>query len=327
MARVMQNYAESRGCLTSIRVQDFHQILDKLTLMKDEVLGNYFIPKVGARFFVTAKKAFPGINGGEQECEVILCVVHIMRLWMSKIYDKKTQDVIVAAMHKRTKIGCEKLIQEAIDNCAISSIQNYIKRNYMKNMEHEIKRLTSSKHGLIGAVQNIVNIDLKKRSDSEKVAFEFRTKKISAYGVKNDIIEEIHKFLFPLQHLIVKEACAVMNKLEKGKGDIEEFSDIPQLEVLKANELPDVAEQLEVPIVSTSRTSETSNPSEPREEHLRKKAVELSKNPTEKDKLDSIAFWDRMETDSRMCGYAKEVEENLNEYIVKMLAVIDLPMP
>ncbi|PKY23585.1 hypothetical protein RhiirB3_437841 [Rhizophagus irregularis] len=180
------------------------------------------------------KKAFPGINGGEQECEVILCVVHIMRLWMSKIYDKKTRDVMVAAMHKRTKIGCEKLIQEAIDNCAVSSIQNYIKRNYMKNTERwalwarqhsplllqvtstnplesyhsEIKRLTSSKHGLVGAVQNIVNIDLKKRSDSEKVAFDFRTKKISAHGVEDDIIEEIHKFPFPLQRLIVKEACA-----------------------------------------------------------------------------------------------------------------------
>ncbi|CAB4383384.1 unnamed protein product [Rhizophagus irregularis] len=190
------------------------------------------------------KKAFPGINGGEQECEVILCVVHIMRLWMSKIYDKKTRDVMVAAMHKRTKIGCEKLIQEAIDNCAVSSIQNYIKRNYMKNTERwalwarqhsplllqvtstnplesyhsEIKRLTSSKHGLVGAVQNIVNIDLKKRSDSEKVAFDFRTKKISAHGVEDDIIEEIHKFPFPLQCLIVKEACAVMNRLEKGKG-------------------------------------------------------------------------------------------------------------
>jgi hypothetical protein len=79
------------------------------------------------------KKVFPGINNGEQECEVILCVVHIMRLWMSKIYDKKTRDVMVAAMHKRTKIGCKKLVQKAIDNCTVSSIQNYIKRNYMKS--------------------------------------------------------------------------------------------------------------------------------------------------------------------------------------------------
>ena len=36
---------------------------------------------------------------------------------------------------------------------------------------------------------------------------------------------------------------------------------------------------------------------------------------TEKDRLDSIAFRDRMETDSRMCGYAKEMEEDPKEHM------------
>ena len=35
------------------------------------------------------KQTFPGLRAGEQECEVILCVVHVMQTWMSKIYDKK----------------------------------------------------------------------------------------------------------------------------------------------------------------------------------------------------------------------------------------------
>ncbi|RHZ83977.1 hypothetical protein Glove_86g243 [Diversispora epigaea] len=131
------------------------------------------------------RKAFPGISAGEQECEVILCVVHVMRIWMTKIYDKKTRNIMNAAMHKRTKIGCEKLIQEAINNCA---------------------------------VHNIVDIDCKKRTDSERAAFDFRIKKVSAYGVDNDIIGEIHKFPFSIQHLLVKEACAVMDRIEKGKG-------------------------------------------------------------------------------------------------------------
>ena len=53
-----------------------------------------------------------------------------------------------------------------------------------------------------------------------------------------------------------------------------------------------------------------------REERLRKKAVELGENPddfvtiTKKDRLDSIAFRDRMETDSRICGWAIETEED-----------------
>jgi hypothetical protein len=42
---------------------------------------------------------------------------------------------MIAAMHKRTKIGCEKLIQEAINNCPVPTIQNYIRRNYMRNTQ------------------------------------------------------------------------------------------------------------------------------------------------------------------------------------------------
>ncbi|PKK56629.1 hypothetical protein RhiirC2_858535 [Rhizophagus irregularis] len=131
-------------------------------------------PRIEAK---SIKKAFPGINGGEQECE--------WALW--------------ARQHSPL------LLQ-------VTST------NPLESYHSEIKRLTSSKHGLIGAIQNIVNIDLKKCSDSEKVVFDFCTKKISSHGVEDDIIEEIHKFPFPFQRLIVKEACAVMNRLEKGKG-------------------------------------------------------------------------------------------------------------
>src|SRR5437762_3810388 len=63
----------------------------------------------------------------------------------------------------------------------------------------------------IGTIHEIANVDYKKRSESESAAFDFRIKKVSAYGVDNNILEEIHKFLFPFQHLIVKEACAMMN--------------------------------------------------------------------------------------------------------------------
>ncbi|CAG8660193.1 2827_t:CDS:1, partial [Paraglomus brasilianum] len=60
---------------------------------------------------------------------------------------------------------------------------------------------------------------------------------------------------------------------------------------------------------------------EQREVRLRKKAIELGEDPdkfvtiTEKDKLDSIAFRDRMQTDAKMCGFAKEAEEDPSEYM------------
>jgi hypothetical protein len=120
--------------------------------------------------------AFPGLNNGEQECDVIFCTVHIMRTWMHKIYDKKTRQKMIHAMHKRTKIGCEDLVQQAINECSITTIKNYITRNYTKNIHQwalwarqhsplllqvtstnalesyhsELKRLTSPQHGLIG---------------------------------------------------------------------------------------------------------------------------------------------------------------------------------
>ncbi|CAG8618709.1 5429_t:CDS:2, partial [Diversispora eburnea] len=58
-----------------------------------------------------------------------------------------------------------------------------------------------------------------------------------------------------------------------------------------------------------------------REVRFREKAIKLEEDPdkfvtiTEKDKLDSIAFRDRMQTDARMCGYAKEAEENPSKYM------------
>jgi len=52
---------------------------------------------------------------------------------MTKIYEKKTRNIMNAAIYKRTRIGCKQLVQDAINNYSIPAIQNYIKR-YMKNM-------------------------------------------------------------------------------------------------------------------------------------------------------------------------------------------------
>ncbi|GES94235.1 hypothetical protein GLOIN_2v1481403 [Rhizophagus clarus] len=90
--------------------------------------------------------------------------------------------------------------------------------NSIESFYSELKKVTSSLYGLIGAIHGIVNIDCKKRSKAKSASFDFRIKKVSAYSVDNDILEEIQKFPFPFQQLIIKEACAVMNHLEKGKG-------------------------------------------------------------------------------------------------------------
>jgi hypothetical protein len=63
----------------------------------------------------------------------------------------------------------------------------------------------------------IVDLDHKKRSDSERAAFNFRIKKVSVFGIGEDILKEIQKFPYPIQQLLIKEASAVMDRLEKGK--------------------------------------------------------------------------------------------------------------
>ncbi|RHZ59685.1 hypothetical protein Glove_362g19 [Diversispora epigaea] len=77
--------------------------------------------------------------------------------------------------------------------------------------------MTSFQHGLIGACNKIIALDLKRRSDSDYVAFEFRVKKISVTGVDDDILKEIHKFPLPIQKLIVNEILFVNDRIEKGK--------------------------------------------------------------------------------------------------------------
>uniref|UniRef100_U9T134 FAR1 domain-containing protein n=1 Tax=Rhizophagus irregularis (strain DAOM 181602 / DAOM 197198 / MUCL 43194) TaxID=747089 RepID=U9T134_RHIID len=70
--------------------------------------------------------------------------------------------------------------------------------NALESYHSELKSLTSPQHGLIGACHKIVELDKKKCSDSEHVAYEFRVKRISAVGVDDDILQEIHKFPFPV---------------------------------------------------------------------------------------------------------------------------------
>ncbi|RHZ80577.1 hypothetical protein Glove_134g166 [Diversispora epigaea] len=166
--------------------------------------------------------AFSGLSKGEQNCEVIFCTVHVMRTWMTKIYETKVRRKIIHALHKITKIGCDELIQQAIDECQAPTVKQYILRNYIKNTNQwalwarqhsplllqitstnaiksyhsELKRTTVSHHGLIGACHKIIALDAKKRSDAEYIAFEFHTKQISV------IVSEVH---------------AVEKRIEKGK--------------------------------------------------------------------------------------------------------------
>ncbi|RHZ47925.1 hypothetical protein Glove_564g10 [Diversispora epigaea] len=103
--------------------------------------------------------------------------------------------------------------------CTVHLLQTWISKIYdLESYHSELKRTTSSQHGLIGACHKVVILDQKKCTDSEYVAFEFCTKKISVIGMDDEIFNELHKFPFPIQRTLADEVCAVEKRLEKGKA-------------------------------------------------------------------------------------------------------------
>ena len=82
---------------------------------------------------ISIQAAFPGLIAGEQKCDIILCNVHVMRNWMKKTSHAKTREQVVLAMHKRTEISCDYIIQPAVNACPVPDVKRYISRNYQSN--------------------------------------------------------------------------------------------------------------------------------------------------------------------------------------------------
>ncbi|RHZ84965.1 hypothetical protein Glove_74g167 [Diversispora epigaea] len=121
----------------------------------------------------------------------------------------------------------------------------------------------------------------------------------------------------------------VDDKPEPSPKIVELVSDEPELvindsPVLPVNNEPEssLKPSNEEPTTQAETLSPTYPAREQREARLRQKAIELGEDPdkfvtiTEKDKLDSIAFKDKMQTDARMCGHAKEGDEDPKEYML-----------
>ena len=79
--------------------------------------------------------AFPSLCAGEQECDVILCMVHVVQTCIKNIYHGPTLDRMTQAMHKKTQIRCNAMIQDAIANCPVQANAKYITRNYLGNLK------------------------------------------------------------------------------------------------------------------------------------------------------------------------------------------------
>ncbi|CAG8593126.1 4178_t:CDS:1, partial [Gigaspora rosea] len=68
------------------------------------------------------------------------------------------------------------------------------------------------------ACQILLELDNKKMMVAKKTASEFRTKRISLANVRPEVLNEIHKFPFPVQRLVAEKVHAVAKRLEEEKG-------------------------------------------------------------------------------------------------------------
>jgi len=109
------------------------EALKRVRLFAPRWAARYMLPDQSAIEANAIKKVFPGLSAGESECDVILCTVHVMRTWMSKIYVPKVRSKMILAMHKRTQSGCQDLVNDAIASCPVPVVADYIKKNYAKN--------------------------------------------------------------------------------------------------------------------------------------------------------------------------------------------------
>ena len=74
------------------------------TIAKALIIIRQFAPHWRPRYILqdqsntetnSIKLAFPGLKNGEQECDTLICTVHLVRTWMSKIYDVKTRQKMI----------------------------------------------------------------------------------------------------------------------------------------------------------------------------------------------------------------------------------------
>ncbi|CAG8568990.1 1219_t:CDS:2, partial [Scutellospora calospora] len=154
-------------------------------------------------------RAFPGLPKGEQAYDVLFCSVHVVRTWMSKIYEPKIRSKMIHAMHKVTKAGCEELIKEAIDKCQVPDIKRYISRNYTKH---------TNQWALWARQYSPLLLQITSTNAIESYHSELKRTTISHHGlIGYEILDQIHKFPFPIQQLIISEVHAVEKRIEKGK--------------------------------------------------------------------------------------------------------------
>ncbi|RHZ62891.1 hypothetical protein Glove_334g17 [Diversispora epigaea] len=134
------------------------------------------------------KMAFPEFKNGEQECDTIFCTVHLVRTWMTKIYEHSPLLLQVISTNSLESYHSElkrtTSLQHDLIDVYLGARQHsplllqVISTNSLESYHSELKRTTSLQHDLIdvylgGVCHKVIELNQKKRADSEYITFEF----------------------------------------------------------------------------------------------------------------------------------------------------------
>ncbi|CAG8530523.1 7486_t:CDS:2, partial [Cetraspora pellucida] len=188
------------------------------------VRDGYGCWNIGGHFFVSNENS-------DNVAEALVIIRRFCRTWKPR-YFLADQSSIEAKCNVKVFPGltkgeqeCDPCIneQKLVVKCSFKNQLMNVPFTLLNNISQDIiqKILTNGPFGPPALATTFASNNDKCSGiqlDSDYVAFAFRVKKISAVGVNNNILKEIHKFPFPVQKLIVNEVFAVNDRIEKGKG-------------------------------------------------------------------------------------------------------------
>ncbi|KAK3824504.1 MAG: hypothetical protein J3R72DRAFT_17104 [Linnemannia gamsii] len=182
----------------------------------------------------------------QQQCEILFSTTHTMQIWNHGIADPQARRKMTQALHCRTRLGYEYMVNKASSDCEEPVVKQYILDNCLAGMERwalwarqespfllqvaslsvldtyhrEVKQLSPAIYGLVGSCQAIAEVDDSRMNLSLKAStatyIEDRSSTIRD-DIPSVLLTHIRQFPYTIQLLLNDEAHAMATRIAEGK--------------------------------------------------------------------------------------------------------------
>lgn len=213
--------------------------LQQLKLWASNWQPRYFLIDQSAIEENAIKSTFRGIEAGEQNVDIYYCTWHLRQTLERKIGSYgESYNLMLQAMYKITRQGCEQVVQQAIEKLPVQS--QYLQRQWlpsssrwgMWNRQHSplllqttatsalesyhsvLKSKGKSNFGFVGSCKIIDSVDNDYFNRADAVKQEFWTKSVSEAST----YQFLKGFPYPIQQLILGEFRGFEQRVADGEG-------------------------------------------------------------------------------------------------------------